>query len=151
MPAAGGGYMVNPKGYGFKAFTLGSAGNVKPVTITNTHGINLTGYCIGKSGTDYLTIINKTHGATADDAHVTVAPPATGPLAAEAMVLTSANPGDVTATHVTLGGATITGNQPWHGTWTPLAANPQTGVSLTVRAGTAAVVRIHTGSSPTTA
>ena len=150
VPAAGGGYTVNPKGYGLKAFTLGSAGNVKPVTITNAHGINLTGYCIGKSGTDYLTIINKTHGAAAADARVTIAPPAPGPLAAEAMVLTSANPGDVTATHVTLGGATITGNQPWHGTWTPLAANPQTGVSLTVLAGTAAVVRIHT-SSPATA
>ena len=65
------------------------------------------------------------------------------------MVLTSADPGDVTATHVTLGGVTITGNQPWHGTWTPLPANPQTGVTLTVRAGTAAVVRIHTG-TPTT-
>jgi hypothetical protein len=107
------------------------------------------GYCIGKSVMDYVTIINKTHGAAAADAHVTTAPPAPGPLAAEAIVLTSGNPGDVTATDVTLGGATITGNQPWNGTWTPRPANPQTGVSLTVRAGTATVVRIHTA-SPTT-
>jgi hypothetical protein len=150
VPAAVGGYAVNPKGYGFKAFTLGSAGNIKPVTIINADGINLTGYCIGESGKDCVTIINKTYGAAAADAHVTIAPPAPGLRAAEAMILTSVNPGDVTATDVTLGGATITGNQPWDGTWTSLRANPQTGVSLTVRAGTATVVRIHTG-IPTTA
>jgi len=144
VPAAAGGYAVNPKGYGFKAFTLGSAGYVKRVTITNPDGINLTGYCIGEFGTDYVTIINKTYGAAAADAHVTIAPPGARLHAAAAMTLTSANPGDVTATDVTLGGATITGNQPWDGIWTPLAANPQTGVSLTVQAGTAAIVRIQT-------
>ena len=29
-PAGGGGYVINPMGYGIKAFRLGSAGQVKP-------------------------------------------------------------------------------------------------------------------------
>ena len=64
-PAGGGGYAINPKGYGIKAFTLSSAGQVKPVRIQNANGINLTAYCVGGAGGDYVTIINKAHGAGA--------------------------------------------------------------------------------------
>ena len=61
-PAAAGRYATTPKGYGIKAFTLGSAGQVRPVEIENADGINLTAYCVGGDGEDYVTIINKTHG-----------------------------------------------------------------------------------------
>ena len=71
----GHGYVINPKGYGIKAFTLGSAGQVKPVQIQNPNGINLTAYCVGAAGEDYVTIINKAHGANAPDAAVTIAAP----------------------------------------------------------------------------
>ena len=74
-PAGGGGYVINPKGYGIKAFTLGSAGQVKPARIQNPDGINLTAYCVGAAGGDYVTVINKAHGASAADAAVTIIPP----------------------------------------------------------------------------
>ena len=141
--AAGAGYAVTPKGYGIKAFTLASAGQVKPVAIENADGINLTAYCVGGTSEDYLTIINKTHGARAADAAVTILRPGPGRPSAQLMTLTSGAPGDPTPASATLGGAAITGDTPWDGKWDTVPADPRDGISLTVRATTAAIVRIH--------
>jgi hypothetical protein len=152
-PAAPGRFAVTPKGYGITAFTLGSAGQVTPVEIGNPGGISLTAYWVGGAGEDYVTIINKTHGAQASDAAVTIAPAGAGAGAgpgggagrqgAEVMTLAGGQPGDATGSAVTLGGAAITGDAPWDGGWTPLPADPGPGISLTVPAATAAVVRIR--------
>jgi hypothetical protein len=142
-PAGGGGYATTPKGYGIKAFTLGSAGQVKPVEIANADGINLTAYCAGGAGEDYVTIINKTHGAGAADAAVMIVPPGRGLQGAETMTLAGGEPGDATGASATLGGAAITGDSPWDGQWSTLPADPRAGISLTVQATTAAIVRIH--------
>lgn len=139
-------YAVTPKGYGIKAFSLGSAGQVKPVAIANADGVNLTAYCIGGPGVDYVTVINKTHGAAAADAAVAIVPPGTGLQSAEIMTLASGEPGDATGASATLGGARITGDTRWDGEWSALPADPGAGISLTVRATTAAIVRIHTAS-----
>ncbi len=145
-PAGGGGYVINPKGYGVKAFTLGSAGQVKPTQIQNPDGVNLTAYCIGGAGEDYVTVINKAHGAGSGDAAVTIIPPGPGVQDAEIMILAGSQPGDAQGDKVTLGGATITGGTAWDGTWTTLpATHPGTGISLTVRATTAAIVKIRSG------
>jgi hypothetical protein len=140
------GYAVTPKGYGIKAFTLGSAGRVKPVQIGNPDDINLTAYCAGGAGGDYVTVINKTQGAGAADAAVTIVPPGPRLQGAEVMTLTGREPGDATGAGATLGGAAITGDAPWDGTWDVLPAGPGEGVSLTVRATTAAIARIRSGS-----
>jgi hypothetical protein len=143
--ATGGGYAITPKGYGIKAFTLGSAGQVKPTQIGNADGINLTVYCFGGAGEDYVTIINKTQGAGSADAAVTIVPPGPGLQGAEIMTLASEEPGDATGASATLGGAAITGDTPWDGKWSALPADPRAGISLTVRATTAAIVKIHSG------
>jgi hypothetical protein len=140
-----GGYAVTPKGYGIKAFTLGSAGQVRPVAIANADGINLTAYGIGGSDGDYVTIINKTHGAEAADASVTIVPPGPGGQTAETMTLAGGEPGDAASPRATLGGAAITGRTRWDGKWSAVPADPRAGISLTVRAATAALVRIRTG------
>jgi hypothetical protein len=142
-PAGGGGYAINPKGYGIKAFTLGSAGRVKPVQIHNPGGINLTAYCTGTAGEDYVTVINKAHGAGAPDAAVTITPPGPPVQGAEIMTLAGGQPGDARGARATLGGATITGDTPWDGRWSALPADPRAGISLTVRATTAAIVKIQ--------
>jgi hypothetical protein len=144
-PAGGGGYVINPKGYGIKAFTLGSAGQVKPVRIQNPDGVNLTAYCIGGAGRDCVTIINKAHGAGAGDAVVTIAPPDAGVHSAEIMTLAGGQPGDARGTEATLGGATITGDAPWNGKWSPLPVGPRAGITLTVKATTATIVKIQSG------
>jgi len=151
----GRGYAITPKGYGIKAFTLGSAGQVKPARIQNPDGINVTAYCVGGAGEDYVTVINKEHGAGATDADVKIVPPGPDVPAAETMTLAGAQPGDASGASATLGGASarlggaaITGGRPWDGTWTPLPAGPRAGISLTVQAATAAIVKIHRGGSP---
>jgi len=141
--AAGAGYAVTPKGYGIKAFTLGSAGRVKPTQIGNPDGINLTAYCIGGADEDYVTIINKTQGTEAADAAVTIPPAGPRWRGAEVMTLAGGEPGDATGASATLGGAAITGDAPWDGTWSALPSDPGAGVSLTVSATTAAIARIH--------
>ena len=144
-PAGGGGYAINPKGYGIKAFTLGSAGQVMPVRIQNAGGINLTAYCVGGAGGDYVTIINKAHGAGAADAAVTITAPGPGVPVVEVMTLAGGQPGDARGTTVTLGGAAITGDAAWNGTWSTLPVDPHSGITLTVKATTAAIVKIKGG------
>jgi len=138
-------YVINPKGYGIKAFTLGSARQVKPVQIDNPDGVNLTAYCLGGAGEDYVTVINKAHGASARDAAVTILPPGPGTQGGQVMTLAGGQPGDARGARVTLGGATITSGAPWNGTWTTLPAGPHAGITLTVRATTAAIIRIRSG------
>ncbi|MEP7022287.1 MAG: hypothetical protein ABJB47_00415 [Actinomycetota bacterium] len=158
-PAATGAcYAVTPKGYAIKAFRLGSAGQVKPVAIDNADGINLTAYCVGGAGEDYVTIINKTSGTEAADAAITILPSGAGLVGAgldgagldgaglvgaQSMTLAGGEPGDATQASVTLGGAAINGDTPWDGKWSALHAHPRAGISLTVRATTAVIVRIH--------
>ena len=144
-PAGGGGYVINPKGYGIKAFTLGSAGRVKPVQVHNPNGINLTAYCIGRAGEDYVTVINKAHGADAADAAVTIVPPSPAAHDVQIMTLAGGQPGDARGSRATLGGATITGDTPWEGKWSTLPADPPAEIRLTVKATTAAIVKIHSG------
>jgi hypothetical protein len=141
----GHGYVITPKGYGIKAFTLGSAGQVKPAQIQNPNGVNVTAYCVGTAGEDYVTIINKAHGADAPDAAVTIAAPGPGVQGAQVMTLAGAQRGDAQGTKVTLGGATITGDAPWNGTWSTVTAGPHGEISLTVQATTAAIVKISSG------
>ena len=105
----------------------------------------MTAYCIGGAGADYVTVINKAHGADAGDAGVTIIPPGAGVQNAEIMTLAGGQPGDARGTSVTLGGATISGDTPWGGTWSTLPADPGAGISLTVRATTAAIVKIPSG------
>jgi hypothetical protein len=141
----GRGYVITPKGYGIKAFTLGSAGRVKPVQIHKPDGFNLTAYCVGRAGEDYVTIINKAHGAGARDAAVTIVAPGPRVKDAEMMTLAGRQPGDARGDKATLGGATITGDTPWDGKWSALPADPRAGISLTVKATTATIIKIHSG------
>ena len=113
-----------------------------PTAIGNAHGLNLTAYAIGGPGVQYLTIINKTQGAEAADAAVTVAG-SPGWQSAEIITLAGGEPGDATGASATLGGAAITGDVPWDGAWSAVAADPRTGIQLTVRATTAAILKIY--------
>jgi hypothetical protein len=99
----------------------------------------------GTAREDCVTIINKAHGAGAPDAVVTIVPPGPGLRRAQVITLAGGQPGDARGTQATLGGATITGDTPWDGQWSALSADARTGISLTVKATTAAIVKIHSG------
>ena len=112
------------------------------MAIENADGVNLTAYGVEGTSWDYVTVINKTQGAEAVDAAVTIVDPGPGRPGAQVMTLAGREPGDATGGHATLGGAAITGDTSWDGAWSALPADPGTTLSLTVRASTAAIVRV---------
>jgi len=138
-----GNYQTSPKGYGIKAFNLGSNGFVFPVEIANPNGVNLTAYAVGEGHNLYVTVINKTHGAEATDASVTIAPSGFTAKEASYMVLTSGKPGDASMMSATLGGEAITNSEEWSGKWTKLDVRTDGGAIVTVQAATATIIRIH--------
>jgi hypothetical protein len=144
-----GNYRTTPKGYGMKAFDLGSHGYVEPVTISNPARMNLTAYAVGTAQDLYLTIINKTHTTTHDaiDATVVIRPDGFRATSADYIVLTGGDPGNAATTTATLGGAAITNDAPWQGRWTSLRRAADGTVTLTVQSTTAVIVKLHSDSA----
>jgi hypothetical protein len=144
-PTGCGNYSVSPKGYGMKAFELGSHGYVEPVAISNSHHVNLTAYAVGDGKDVYVTIINKTHTTTHDatDASVEIHADGFASGSAEYMVLTDGDPGNAALMTATLGGASIRNDAIWQGKWTSLGGIKNGMVSVTAQSTTAVIVKIH--------
>ncbi len=150
-PSGCGNYRTTPKGYGMRAFALGSHGWVEPIEVSNPNKINLTAYAVGTDRNLYVTIINKTHSTTHD---VTVAQAVIQadhfrPGRASTIVLTDGEPGNAALMTATLGGSTMTNDRPWRGTWTPIPVNKDGTITLDVQSTTAVVVRIQAVQSTT--
>lgn len=140
-----GNYRITPKGYGIKAFNLGSRGDVEPLKISNPRGINLTAYAVGSDHDLYVTVINKTHTTTHDavDAEITIEALGVKSASAEYIELTNGDPGNAASMEVSLGGAKITNDAPWQGKWTSIGHSDKGNVRLTVHSTTAVLVRLH--------
>jgi len=137
------GYLAHPLAYGIKAFDLGCHGHLVPVSINpNTNHINLKAYSVlGSNHCLYITVINQ-ESACARGAEVTFA---TGVSCnhAECVCLKSPD-GDIRATSgTTLGGAAISVDGNWNGTWSSVGGLVQNGgFSMEIPAATAAVLRL---------
>jgi hypothetical protein len=144
-PAGCTNYHTTPKGYGMKAFDLGSHGYVEAVAISNPARMNLTAYAVGTEEDLYVTIINKTHTTTHDamDAAVVIQPDGFRASSADYIVLAGGDPGNAATRTATLGGAAITNNAPWQGRWTSLSRAPDGTLRLTVQSTTAVIVKFH--------
>ena len=132
-----GGYHLNPKAYGIKAFDLGSHGNVVPVAISNPKAINLTTYAVRGVTNLCVTIINKEHNAVARDANVTITPGAEWKYA-EVIFLTG-RPGEKTG--ITLGRAPIQNDGSWNGSWKLLKPRHDGKWTTCLPASSAAIIR----------
>lgn len=138
-----GNYQVWPVACGIKAFDLGGHGRMTPVTISNPDHLNLTAYAVSSPGNElFVTIINKEHGPGARAAMVELASNGFSPAKAAAMFLTAPH-GDVTATSgITLGGASLADDAPWHGVWTALVPTKKGVQTVVVPAASAAIVKM---------
>jgi hypothetical protein len=134
---------VNPKGYGLKAFQLGSRGSPEPLKIQNPAKINLTAYAFNDKSRDFVTIINKGHGTGAREAAVTINL-ASKPKRAEVIYLTAPNNDAAAKTGVTLGGASINSIEPWRGKWNPLPLDDSGQCIVKISPTSAAIVKIST-------
>ncbi len=136
-------FKTQPKGYGIKAFNVGSQGNNEPLTMRNPTGANVTAYAVGSGATLYVTLINKTYGALAKTATVTIVPKGITSASVREMVLTDGQPGNPSLLSASFGGASIPNNCRWQGTWTPLPPEKNGRVTVRVQATTAAVVELQ--------
>ena len=126
------GYNVHPIAYAEKMFSLGGHGQLLPVMISyDATNLNLAVYAaLGGDKNVYVTIINKSHSSTATNLEVTLGQRAAEYTKAEAIKLVAPD-GDVSAkTGVTLGGAAITDDAKWDGTWQTLTLPSKASWSL---------------------
>lgn len=138
---ASGNYCVYPKAYGIKAFELGSRGHCERLRIEKANGLNMTAYAVGDSNQLCVTLINKEHGESARQAHVTVLIKGFMIDAASTILLTSS--GNAAATNgITLGSAPITNDAPWDGRWEKLEV-PENHFTVTVPAASALIVKLE--------
>jgi hypothetical protein len=138
---AEGNYQIHPVGYGIKAFDLGGHGRILPVKVSNPH-LNVTAYAVLNADTLFVTIINKEHGANANDVAITIE--AFRHLGtSEAMYLMAPN-NDVAATSgIMLGGDSLDNSGDWNGKWTSLDFKNPGQQKVVVRAGSAAIVKLQ--------
>jgi hypothetical protein len=134
---------LNPKGYGLKAFVLGSQGSPEPLKIENKADLNLTAYAF-RDGTNYfVTLINKEHGPSARDVDATIALPEQSKIA-EVVNLTAPGNDAAAKSGVTLGGSPIGNQEPWRGEWKPISLGKSGQCVVKVSPTSAAVVKIST-------
>jgi hypothetical protein len=128
---------LNPKAYGIKAFDLGSHGNVIPIEISNPDEVNLTAYAVRNSTNLFVTIINKEHGSNARTAEVTIA--SEGQWRDTQVIFLTGQPADKTG--MTLGGATISDDGSWNGTWKNVKADSNGQYLINISPATATIIK----------
>ncbi len=137
------GYHVHPLGYGVKAFDIGRHGAVVPVELANASGLNFTAYGVLAGDSNlYVTLINKEHDSGARSARVTVVA-GSSYARGEAMFLTAPS-SDVAATDgVTLGGAAMTDDGTWSGSFSMLPTPSRGKFTLDLPPATAVVLHLQ--------
>ena len=135
------GCLVQPLGYGIKAFELGSAGRLVPVVVSPQPPVHLSAYgAISADNHLFVTLVNKEHGANARDLAVTLIADkdcANG----QAISLAAPNEGVAARTGVTLGGMPIKADGSWSGTWAPVARSADGSIRLNVAPASAVVLK----------
>jgi len=135
-----GGCIVEPLGYGIKAFGLGAAGHVVPVKLSPADN-GLRAYASVKEGTLCVTVINRTYGAVARTFDFTMnIPQASG--SAEFITLTSPQRNVAAKTGVTIGGSGILSNGTWTGRWDALKSSTPGKNKFSVNPSSAVILRI---------
>lgn len=128
------------KACGLKAFALGGAGRGEQLIIANPDEVNLTAYARVSAEGNFVTVINKEHGAAARVADVLIDFPESG--RAEVLFLRAPDDNAAAKSGLLLGGAPLDAAQPWNGQWTPLGAAENGRCKLAVPPTSAAIVKL---------
>lgn len=131
---------INPKGYGLKAFELGSHGSPEPISIGNRDRLNVTVYSVRDGDRHFVTVINKEHGPHARAAKILI--DGIHANRAEVMVLKS-DSGVAAKDGITLGGKEISNKVAWNGKWSRAEIKKAGECLVKVRAGSAVIVRLQ--------
>jgi hypothetical protein len=143
------GYAAWPLSYGLLAFSLGSHGDLVDSRIVDEKPPmhpDLKIYAVlGSDHAVYVTIINRSNGATAADARVSVSLPSSSRMSRVQSIGLVAPSGDLAAkTGITVGGGAIGANGVWAGNWKMIDAETASDrVATTVPAGAAVILKIE--------
>ena len=138
-PDSEGHLTINPKGYGLRAFELGSHGRSARITLSNADNLNLTAYAVNAPKNKLVTVINKEHGPGARSAKVSIMVPGFSGQT-EVIYLNSPNNNVTAKSGVTLGGGAIDAGHTWQGQWAVLKKSGP--CAVTVPATSAAIVKL---------
>ena len=135
---ANGQLAINPKGYAFRAFQLGSSGHPESISLGKPDDLNLTAYAVRNGDLRFLTVINKEHGPKARAAKISLSDLRVN----QARLIRLKNDNsDVSAkAGITLGGAPINSREPWQGKWSSLAIPKSGEISFDVSPASAAII-----------
>jgi len=142
------GYNVHPIGYAEKMFLLGSRGRILPLKIAPEPSVSLNFAAYAVLGDDkffYVTLVNKSHDATATNLSVTIRASQINSWAACEIIRLAVPDGDVSRkTGITLGGTEITDDAKWNGKWQSIRpANSRQTVQIDLPAASAAIVKLN--------
>jgi hypothetical protein len=136
------GYDVHPLGYALKAFDLGGHGKLVSAEVKSADTVNLTAYATtGDDNATYVTLINKTYDPDAKSTPVVLSG-LNGATRARSITLKAPTNNLATTSGITLGGAEITRDAQWSGTWSYLAAPEADQLKLELAPATAVVVNL---------
>jgi hypothetical protein len=141
------GYNVHPIGYAEKMFSLGSRGRIVPVKIQSESATNLNFAVYAVAGDDknfYVTLINKSHGATATNLSISIGAQGINHWSKGKVIRLTTPNGDISQkTDVTLGGAEITDDAKWDGEWQTVPfSKSQSSMTIDLPAASAAVLKL---------
>jgi hypothetical protein len=141
------GYNVHPIGYAEKMFSLGSRGRILPLKVTPESSANLNFAAYAVLGNDkkiYVTLINKSHDATATNLSIAIgSPDASNWAKCEIIRLTAPDGNIASKTGITLGGAGITDDAKWKGKWQSIPdSKGQRSIQIELPAASAAIVKL---------
>jgi hypothetical protein len=141
------GYSVHPIGYAEKMFSMGSHGRIVLLKVTPepSTSLNFAAYAVlGDDKFFYVTLINKSHDATATNLLVTIGASQINDWAGcEIIRLTAPNDDVSRKTGIALGGAEITDEAKWNGKWQSIPANSHQTVQIDLPAASAAIVKLN--------
>ena len=140
------GYNIHPIGYAEKMFSLGSRGKMIPVKISHAEtNLNFAAYAVlGADKIFYVTLINKSHGATATNLSVALGAREIASYTKGEIIFLQTPDGEVARkTGVTLGGADISDDAKWKGKWQRVALpSGSVPVLIGLPAASAAIVKL---------
>lgn len=107
--------IVNPIGYGIKAFNFAGKGEILPIKVESCHLENVRAYATLDHDKMYVTLINKEHGHDARTVSVSLS---TDLKYTDVETLTLSSPdGDPLSKTALLGGSAIESGKDWAGIW----------------------------------
>lgn len=138
------GFDIRPLSYAVKLFSLGAQGKMIPLAVPNGHDHFSAYATFDDDRMLSVTLINKSHGGTAENERVTLSLPSSFEITGKPRRIALEAPGGDVALKqgVTVGASSIAPDGKWRGKWTALEPTDNQTITIEVPAASALLIRI---------